>query len=435
MMQLKTLRPKPLGTRFALAEKTRSFPVDNSMPQSRVTQGLTLLLAMLVLTCLNKFILGTGQNFSTGQIMIQSSAEISYARLSSFAILCLSVLLTAFTGISKKAVKNTALFWLPLLAYMWLRIPILEGNAAILFRTLNFFAVIISMSLLTCNRKTATLFLDNIYYLMAISNFIGLAFYLFKIPFSYFTDGYGIMFTGIFPQKDLLSTTAALGALIAVQRSIVKINYSDGVIFILQILTLFLASTLSSLGAFFFGFFGLFAPRFAIAVTGFLAVLLPILYPIVAPITALIGKDPTLTGRTRLWDFALKDASETPLFGHGFRHISATRDWMQMLQSEFRSDSFFIPHAHNVWIEILDKFGIFGILILISTLILFPILCNQLKRPSALDRLCFALLSFWLFKSALTVPFLNSDTTAYLWTFCLSFSVAWWKSTPSKSIV
>ena len=391
---------------------------------------LILCVAILILTCLNKFILGTGQNFTDGQIMVQTSKEILFARLSSFIILCLSIVLTAVTGVSNTALKRISLFWLPLIGYLWLRIPILEGDISILFRTLNFCAVITSMSLLACNRRNAALFWTTLYYLMALTNFIGLALYFAKSPFAYFSDGYGIMFTGVFPQKDLLSTTAGLGILFALQRILTKRTLIDIGIFVLQGITLLLASTLSSLGAVIIGAFALFYPLLAIGLGGGLAVLIPLTYSIATPIFKIIGKDETLTGRTKLWQFTLQKAQDSPFFGHGFRHISATHEWMQMLHSEFRNDSFFIPHAHNLWVESFEKFGILGALILIFTLIISPMLNNRNQVCFFLDRFCLALLSFWLFKSALTVPFLNSDTTAYLWAFCFNFSMAWRQPRP-----
>lgn len=380
-------------------------------------------LALLILACLNKFILGTGQNFSAGQIMQQSSADIYFARMSSFAILLMSIVLANITGVSRTAIRTSALFWLPLILFLWLRLPILEGDGPVLLRTLNFYAVIIAMSLLACNKENSNLFLKYLYYIMAIANSIGLVLFTAKIPFSYFSDGYGMMFTGVFPQKDILSTTAALGAILAISRITSGYKCIDIGIFCLQIITLFCAATLSSLGAFIFGFFAIFRPVLLLGLTGAFAILLPFTHFFFASIATMLGKDPTFTGRTRLWEFTLEEALQSPLFGHGFRHVSATIDWMQMLQSEFRSDSFFIPHAHNLWIDAFYKFGIFGTTILALIMILIPMI---FIRPSPLfdpNRICYALLSFWLFKSALTVPFLSSDTTSYIWAFCLSFCV------------
>lgn len=232
-------------------------------------------LALLILACLNKFILGTGQNFSAGQIMQQSSADIYFARMSSFAILLMSIVLANITGVSRTAIRTSALFWLPLILFLWLRLPILEGDGPVLLRTLNFYAVIIAMSLLACNKENSNLFLKYLYYIMAIANSIGLVLFTAKIPFSYFSDGYGMMFTGVFPQKDILSTTAALGAILAISRITSGYKCIDIGIFCLQIITLFCAATLSSLGAFIFGFFAIFRPVLLLGLTGAFAILLP----------------------------------------------------------------------------------------------------------------------------------------------------------------
>lgn len=411
------------------AEQTQPDKIPN---QSRLTQILVLTLAVLILACLNKLLLGTGQNFAAGQIILQSNADIYFARISSFAILLLSFTLAAATGISHAALKKIALFWLPFVLYLWIKIPIFRGEGEILLRTLNFLAVIASMSILASNRRNAMLFLDYIYFLMALANLIGLTLYMAKVPFSYFSDGYGLMFTGVFPQKDILSTTAALGACLAIPRILMQRNFIHLAILTLQITTLFFASTLSSLGAFGFGVLAIFAPVFAIGLAGSIALFLPLIHPLFAPITILLGKDPSLTGRTRLWEFTLDDALKSPIFGNGFRHISATADWMQMIQSEFRSDSFFIPHSHNLWVEGFDKFGVVGLLLLAVALIIWPMFLTRPPNGQPFERICFALLPFWLFKSALTVPFLNSDTTAYFWIFCLSFCVAWLEKSPLR---
>ena len=420
-------KKKRLLSEPALRQKSDTAQTRDMPPASRLTRFLVLSLAVVILACLNKLILGTGQNFSAGQMMVQSTADIYFARVSSFSILLLSILLAGVTGISQAALKSISIFWLPLIGYLWLRVPIFDGDGAVLLRTLNFYAVLASMSILASNRKNAELFLLNLYYLIAFVNLIGLTLFIAKVEFSYFSDGYGIMFTGLFPQKDLLSTTAALGACLALFRLLTRYKFIDIGIFILQITTLFLSSTLSSLGAFIFGALAIFAPVFAIGFAGSVALCLPVMHSVFAPVAILFGKDPSFTGRTRLWDFTLQEAQQAPLFGHGFRHISATAEWMQMVQSEFRSDSFFIPHAHNLWVEGYDKFGIFGIILLALALIVSPMLFKRPQNGEPLDQICYALLPFWLFKSALTVPFLNSDTTAYLWAFCLSFCVAWLK--------
>lgn len=91
------------------------------------------------------------------------------------------------------------------------------------------------------------------------------------------------------------------------------------------------------------------------------AILVPILL-IVAfdpdPLLELIGKDPTLTGRTEIWAFVTDDIAQKPFLGWGYfgfwvvdnpaaREIGDTLKW-------------FVPQAHNGLLEMLLQIGFFG---------------------------------------------------------------------------
>ena len=56
--------------------------------------------------------------------------------------------------------------------------------------------------------------------------------------------------------------------------------------------------------------------------------------------------------RFKIWDFAIKQIKEAPLFGHGFMSFLYTDTEQQL--------GFLVPHSHNIILELLLDFGIVG---------------------------------------------------------------------------
>ena len=69
----------------------------------------------------------------------------------------------------------------------------------------------------------------------------------------------------------------------------------------------------------------------------------------------MIGKDPTLTGRTLLWEAALKLIAESPLIGYGYPAVSdpAISDVFMAVNK--------VTNTHNAFLHILIETGIFGL--------------------------------------------------------------------------
>jgi hypothetical protein len=385
---------------------------------------LVLTLVLLILGPIDKLLTGIGRQAQIEGLIALTGFQIIYARITTVLIFFIAVFISIQHGFSRSNFKRLVALWSFLIIFMWLRVPVLEGNVGALVRTLNFFSVIFAMSLLATNLRASYSFFLQAYIVMAVSNLVGLLLFLSSVPFSYFTDGYGIMFTGLYAHKDLLSTTAAIGLIISVVRLKIEWKKADALIFVIQLVTLMMASTLSSILGVVAAIFAMALPRGTFVFVGGLAILLPIIHPVFGEIATLLGRDPTFTGRTILWDFTIDNGMRAPIFGHGFVHISATPEWMQLLRTEFRSDTFLIPHSHSLWIESFDKFGLVGLAVVIWTMYIKPILVINTNFTDWVEKSSFALLSFWLIKSALTLPFLNSDTTAYLWVFALGVCVA-----------
>lgn len=92
---------------------------------------------------------------------------------------------------------------------------------------------------------------------------------------------------------------------------------------------------------------------------------------------ALIGKDPSLTGRTEIWDSLARAIKERPLLGYGYGTF-----WGDPLGPSYWtrfSLDWGVPTAHNGWVETWLSVGIVGVLMFAFTYVVTIIL--------ALDRL------------------------------------------------
>lgn len=74
---------------------------------------------------------------------------------------------------------------------------------------------------------------------------------------------------------------------------------------------------------------------------------------------ALLGKDPSLTGRTQIWDAMWNFIEARPVLGYGYAAFwkpdSVQADWIR-----FQND-WPVPSAHHAWLEILLQLGWVGI--------------------------------------------------------------------------
>lgn len=73
----------------------------------------------------------------------------------------------------------------------------------------------------------------------------------------------------------------------------------------------------------------------------------------------LLGKDPSLTGRTDIWDSLLRRSAERPLTGYGYAAFwgkeSMPANWVR-LETEWS-----VPSAHQGWLEVLIQLGYVGV--------------------------------------------------------------------------
>lgn len=75
----------------------------------------------------------------------------------------------------------------------------------------------------------------------------------------------------------------------------------------------------------------------------------------------LLGKDPTLTGRTFIWAAVMNRIQERPLFGWGYVAVWDDLDRWAPLAKIVKQIHFRPHHAHNSWLEIWLDLGVVGL--------------------------------------------------------------------------
>jgi exopolysaccharide production protein ExoQ len=199
-------------------------------------------------------------------------------------------------------------------------------------------------------------------------------------------------FQGIFSHKNVLGQVMAAGALASLHG--IRVDRRRRV---RNILMLFVfigmafasASTTACLAVFVIccanGIIALFQRGGAALLIGIflVLVLVPIMVVIAVdpdPILEMIGKDPTLTGRTDLWTYVINDISLKPLLGWGYFGF-----WSPNNPAAFEiADAFriFLTQAHNGLLEMLLNVGVVGTAIFILLFVRNVILAFRCLRTS-----------------------------------------------------
>lgn len=121
-----------------------------------------------------------------------------------------------------------------------------------------------------------------------------------------------------------------------------------------------------------------------------------VLSPALGAMTRLLPLDPTFTGRSDIWQFALAAVAEKPLIGHGYAAFWDDVTARQTAQGAEWATS--AAHSHNSYLELAVTIGLPGLLLAILVFVLAPLRNFQLAqadhRSGALARL---FLTIWLF--------------------------------------
>lgn len=185
-------------------------------------------------------------------------------------------------------------------------------------------------------------------------------------------DGVPVL-RGVFSHKNVLGQVMAIGALGSLHGMRAGVGQRLSSTFMLLVFILATLASRSSTALLVIiafcitsGIIALFLQGGASRALGISAivVLLPIavavaIYP--DSVMEMLGKDPTLTGRTDLWGYVIKYISERPIFGWG---LSAFWSPANPLAGQISSDvGWLVPEAHNGLLELLLEVGIVGTII------------------------------------------------------------------------
>lgn len=121
-----------------------------------------------------------------------------------------------------------------------------------------------------------------------------------------------------------------------------------------------------------------------------------VLSPALGTVTRLLPLDPTFTGRSDIWQFALAAVAEKPVIGHGYAAFWDDVSARQTAQGAEWATS--AAHSHNSYLDLAVTIGLPGLLLVIAIFVLAPLVNLQSaqahSRSGALAKL---FLTVWLF--------------------------------------
>ncbi|WP_028134292.1 O-antigen ligase family protein [Bradyrhizobium japonicum] len=121
-----------------------------------------------------------------------------------------------------------------------------------------------------------------------------------------------------------------------------------------------------------------------------------VLSPALGVMTRLLPLDPTFTGRSAIWEFALAAVAEKPIIGHGYAAFWDDVTARQTAQGAEWATS--AAHSHNAYLDLAVTIGLPGLLLVVLVFVLAPLgnfqLAQAHSRSGALAKL---FLTVWLF--------------------------------------
>lgn len=78
-----------------------------------------------------------------------------------------------------------------------------------------------------------------------------------------------------------------------------------------------------------------------------------------------MGRDPTLSGRTDLWELAIELISERPALGYGYQGFWQTGGGAEII---WKAEGYKPPHAHNGFVNITLDLGLIGLFLFLLTI-------------------------------------------------------------------
>ncbi|TQF26724.1 ligase [Bradyrhizobium sp. UNPF46] len=121
-----------------------------------------------------------------------------------------------------------------------------------------------------------------------------------------------------------------------------------------------------------------------------------VLSPALGAITRLLPLDPTFTGRSDIWEFALAAVAEKPIIGHGYAAFWDDVTARQTAQGAEWATS--AAHSHNSYLDLAVTIGLPGLMLVILVFVLAPLRNFQSARTHNHSRaLAKLFLTVWLF--------------------------------------
>ncbi|MCS3762029.1 O-antigen ligase family protein [Bradyrhizobium centrosematis] len=121
-----------------------------------------------------------------------------------------------------------------------------------------------------------------------------------------------------------------------------------------------------------------------------------VMSPALGALTRLLPLDPTFTGRSAIWEFALAAVAEKPIIGHGYAAFWDDVTARQTAQGAEWATS--AAHSHNSYLDLAVTIGLPGLLLVILVFVLTPLgnfqSAQAHSRSGALAKL---FLTVWLF--------------------------------------
>ena len=121
-----------------------------------------------------------------------------------------------------------------------------------------------------------------------------------------------------------------------------------------------------------------------------------VLSPALAAMTRMLPLDPTFTGRSAIWDFALAAVADKPIIGHGY--AAFWDDVSRRATAQGAEWATSAAHSHNSYLDLAVTIGLPGLLLVIAAFVLAPLgnfqTAQAHSRSGALAKL---FLTVWLF--------------------------------------
>lgn len=121
-----------------------------------------------------------------------------------------------------------------------------------------------------------------------------------------------------------------------------------------------------------------------------------VMSPALGAMTRLLPLDPSFTGRSAIWEFALAAVAEKPIIGHGYGAFWDDVSARQTAQGAEWATS--AAHSHNSYLDLAVTIGLPGLLLVILVFVLAPLGNFQTARlHSRSGALAKLFLTVWLF--------------------------------------